>query len=88
MGGAQLMNGNLINLSKAQFDFKPSNCSYSSEPADQAHVRHLVLTLKQLESAADWDCFDRIPFPCGGDQIVSGLALHYMQFLKKSLHGA
>ena len=31
MGGAQLANGNLGNLDKAQFAFKPANCSYSSE---------------------------------------------------------
>ena len=31
MGGAQLLNGNLMNVAKAQFTFKPSNCSYSSE---------------------------------------------------------
>ena len=32
MGGAQLANGNLMNLGRAQFTFKPPNCSYSSEP--------------------------------------------------------
>ena len=32
MGGAQLANSNLMNLAKAQFTFKPPNCSYSSEP--------------------------------------------------------
>ena len=31
MGGAQLANGNLMNLGRAQFAFKPSNCSYSSK---------------------------------------------------------
>lgn len=30
-GGAQLVNGSLIDLGKARFGFKPSNCSYSSE---------------------------------------------------------
>ena len=37
MGGAQLANGNLMNLAKAQFTFKPPNCSYSSEPHDRCH---------------------------------------------------
>ncbi len=34
MGGAQLANGNLMNLGKAQFTFKPPNCSYSSKPRE------------------------------------------------------
>ena len=40
MGGAQLANGNLMNLAKAQFKFKPANCSYSSKPHKGAPDLH------------------------------------------------
>ncbi len=53
------MNGNLTNLSKAQFDFRASNCSYSSEPAGEAHVRPLAWALKHSRVLRTWDCFDK-----------------------------
>lgn len=48
MGGAQLANGNLMNLGRAQFTFKPPNCSYSSEPPHRTDLltvpdTHVVL---------------------------------------------
>lgn len=36
VGGAQLAGGSLVDLGKAQFSFKPANCSYSSEPSKPA----------------------------------------------------
>ena len=41
MGGAQLAGGSLVDLGKAQFSFKPANCSYSSEPSYPPHTGHL-----------------------------------------------
>ena len=46
MGGAQLANGNLGNLDKAQFAFKPANCSYSSESC--AWLRTAILAISVL----------------------------------------
>ena len=55
MGGAQLANGNLANLDKAQFAFKPANCSYSSESCTglgAATLAILVLSLVKYRMKA------------------------------------